>query len=204
MEEDHSQGNLDIRKAAETLDARKSLIKPDLELISFADRNLNSSRRHEKSGVTLASSGSSKTIKRVAKRYQKEQRIVIFEDGQEMWEKTPCFTIELNSLLLQYYLQRKGSSSFTTQQEDIVAQIEMYRRAVKWILDQCGSRLCLEGELTPEEQTLLDGAAPKRFNTLYTVYGETIQSLIQIEEGTCIMIAGDKSQFIGLKTSKLF
>ena len=80
----------------------------------------------------------------------------------------------------------------------------MYERAVREILDQCGSRLCLEGELTPEEITQLDGAAPKRFNSLYTVYGDRITSLIQIDEDTCIMIAGDKNVFKGLKTEKIF
>ena len=50
----------------------------------------------------------------------------------------------------------------------------------------------------------MDGAAPKIFNTLYTVYGETIQSLIQIDEEACILIAGDKNVFHGLKTSALF
>ena len=50
----------------------------------------------------------------------------------------------------------------------------MYERAVKWILDQCGSKLYIEAELSPEERALLDGTAPKRFNTLYTVYGQTV------------------------------
>ena len=54
----------------------------------------------------------------------------------------------------------------------------MYERAVKEILDHCGSKLYDKEDLTPEEITRLDGAAPKIFNTLYTVYGETIQSLI--------------------------
>ena len=95
-----------MKLAAETFDHKQSFTKPDLDLHSFADRNLGSGyRQNQKSGVTLASSGSSKTIKRIAKRYQREQRIVIFEDGSEISEKTPCFTIELNALLLEYYLQ---------------------------------------------------------------------------------------------------
>ena len=80
----------------------------------------------------------------------------------------------------------------------------MYQRAVKEILDQCGSILNLEEELTPEEITKLDGAAPKRFEMLYTVYGQTVQSLIQIDEECCMLIAGYKETFKGLKTSQLF
>ena len=80
----------------------------------------------------------------------------------------------------------------------------MYERAVKEVLDKCGSVLCLEDELTAEEITKLDGAAPKRFEMLYTVYGQTVQSLIQIDEDCCMLIAGYKDQFKGLKTSQLF
>ena len=80
----------------------------------------------------------------------------------------------------------------------------MYERAVKEVLDQCGSILYLEEELTAEEITRLDGAAPKRFEMLYTVYGQTVQSLIQIDEDCCILIAGYKDSFKGLKTTQLF
>ena len=75
-------------------------------MMSFADRNQasQSSNPHKRSGVTLASSGSSKTIKRIAKRYQREQRIVIFEDGAEISAKSPCLVIELNSLLFKHYI----------------------------------------------------------------------------------------------------
>ena len=69
----------------------------------------------------------------------------------------------------------------------------MYERAVKEVLDQCGSRLYKSDDLTPEEITKLDGAAPKKFNTLYSIYGETIESLIQLDEDVCILIAGDKN-----------
>lgn len=47
----------------------------------------------------------------------------------------------------------------------------------------------------------MGNAAPKRFNTLYTVYGEIVDSLIKIDEDACILIAGDKNTFKGLKTS---
>lgn len=80
----------------------------------------------------------------------------------------------------------------------------MYERAVEEILDACGSRLFDKNDLTPEDKTRLNGAAPKVFNTLYTIYGQTIQSLIQIDEDACILIAGDKKTFRGLKTSALF
>ena len=59
-------------------------------------------------------------------------------------------------------------------------------------------------ELTPEELTRLDGAAPKLFDQLYSVYGDEITSLIQIDEEVCILIAGNKDMFKGLKTTKLF
>ena len=42
------------------------------------DRFATLQSKHERSGVTLASSGSAHTIKRIARRYQKEQRIIIF------------------------------------------------------------------------------------------------------------------------------
>ena len=71
-------------------------------------------------------------------------------------------------------------------------------------MDQCGSKLYLEDELSAEEITRLDGAAPKRFEMLYTVYGQTVQSLIQIDEDCCMLIAGYKDSFKGLKTNLLF
>lgn len=50
----------------------------------------------------------------------------------------------------------------------------------------------------------LDGRPPKKFNRLYTVYGEEIKSLIEVEEDAIMLIAGDKNEFKGLKTEKLF
>ena len=79
----------------------------------------------------------------------------------------------------------------------------MYERAVREVLDQCGSRLFIDTELTAEKKSELKGAAPKRFNTLYNVYGEAITSLIQIDEDTSILVAGDKHLFNGLKTNDL-
>ena len=54
----------------------------------------------------------------------------------------------------------------------------MYERAVREILDMCGTNLYVEGELSPDEIYKLNGAAPKRFNQLYTVYGDAINSLL--------------------------
>ena len=51
---------------------------------------------------------------------------------------------------------------------------------------------------------MLDGAPPKTYNRLYSVYGEEVKSLIEIEEDVCMLIAGDKTSFKGLKTDKLF
>ena len=62
----------------------------------------------------------------------------------------------------------------------------------------------MKNELSPEEITRLDGAAPKRFTALYTVYGERINSLIQIDEDTVMLVAGNKEEFKGLKTERLF
>ena len=80
----------------------------------------------------------------------------------------------------------------------------MYERAVSEILDECGSRLGNPDELSAEEKTRLDGAAPKTFNRLYSVYGEEIKSLIEIDEDVVMLIAGDKLTFKGLKTEMLF
>lgn len=157
-----------------------------------------------KSGVTLATSGSSKTLKRIAKRYSREQRIVIFEDGKSISAATPCFQIDLNEMLLKFNLRQNGPSQHTTNQEDINDQLKLYERAVREILDQCGSRLFLASELTPEDITRLNGAAPKRFTALYTVTGEKITSLINIDEDTCMLVAGHKDRFEGLKTEQLF
>ena len=180
------------------------------DLHSFADSRNSSVEKSEnkqsrrKSKITLANSNSASTIKRIAKRYQKEQKIVVFEDGVEISNSTPCFVIELNSLLMKYYMQQKGPSEYTTYQEDVNSQIRMYQRAVSEILDQCSSRLYNVEDLSPEEKVQLDGAPPRVFNRLYSVYGQQINSLIEIEEDVCMMIAGDKGCFQGLKTSELF
>ena len=50
-------------------------------MYSFAEKK---NLRHEKSGITLASSGSASTLKRVSARYRRPQKIVIFEDGEEI------------------------------------------------------------------------------------------------------------------------
>ena len=74
--------------------------------MSFADRNQSiKSLPRQRSDVSLARSNSNATIKRVAKRYLREQKIAIFEDGAEISDKSPCYVIELNSLLKRYYLQ---------------------------------------------------------------------------------------------------
>ena len=80
----------------------------------------------------------------------------------------------------------------------------MYMRAVREILDQCGTHLAIESLLTPEEKVELKGAAPKKFNQLYTVYGEPVTNLLKIDEECCILVAGHKTGFKGLKTNKLF
>ena len=80
----------------------------------------------------------------------------------------------------------------------------MYDRAILEILDECASRLSVGEQLSPEELTRLDGAASKSFNQLYSVYGEEIKSLIQVDEDVCMLIAGNKDGFQGLKTDKLF
>jgi len=161
---------------------RTNVELPEHEAFSFAERRVSTKGvRNQRSAITLASSGSSRTIKRMARRYMREQRIVIFEDGAEICEKTPCLVIELNSLLQKYYLQQHGDNKYTTQQQDVNAQIMLYERAVREILDQCGSRLFLKSELSPEDVARLaklDGAAPKYFNRLYSIYGEEVTSLI--------------------------
>lgn len=80
----------------------------------------------------------------------------------------------------------------------------MYQRAISEILDECGSKLHKDNELTPEEITNLHGAAPKIFKRLYTIYGTEISSLLHIDEEVCMLIAGDKNSFRGLKTNLLF
>mmetsp|Transcript_4969 Transcript_4969/g.6616 ORF Transcript_4969/g.6616 Transcript_4969/m.6616 type:complete len:96 (+) Transcript_4969:357-644(+) len=95
-----------------------------------------------------------------------------------MSSSSPCLVIELNSLLRRHYLQQNGSSTYTTQQEDINAQITMYQRAVREVLDQCGTHLSIATELTPEQKVELKGAAPKRFTQLYTAFGEVLTSLL--------------------------
>ena len=64
-----------------------------------APHTLDSSVMHKKSKITLASSNSANTLKRIAKRYKREQRIVVFEDGVELSDQSPCFTFELNQLM---------------------------------------------------------------------------------------------------------
>ena len=87
------------------------------------------------SKVTLATSGSAGTLKRISKRYTREQRIVIFEDGQSISEQTPCFQIDLNEMLRKFYLQQNGASQYTTDQQDIQDQLKLYERAIREILD---------------------------------------------------------------------
>jgi len=54
----------------------------------------------------------------------------------------------------------------------------MYQRAVREVLDQCGTHLSIATELTPEQKVELKGAAPKRFTQLYTAFGEVLTSLL--------------------------
>ena len=109
-----------------------------------------------------------------------------------MSETTPCVVIELNSLLMKHYQQQNGASSFTTEQQDIHSQIIVYERAVEEILDLCRNHLVLEDEVSPEKINELNGGATKDFNRLYTVYGDTVTSLLQIEEDCCMLVAGFK------------
>ena len=100
-----------------TIPATATLEASLTSFTSSGEGGAKQSRRHhshKKSRVTLAESGSNATIQRVARRYQREQRIVIFEDGASISATTPCFQFELNSLLQQYYLRQKGDSQFTT------------------------------------------------------------------------------------------
>ena len=130
-----------------TIPATATLEASITSFTSSGDDGAKRSRRHhshKKSRVTLAESGSNATIQRVARRYQREQRIVIFEDGASISASTPCFQFELNSLLQLYYLRQNGDSQFTTHQEDVTAQLRMYERAIVEILDSCGSQLCNE------------------------------------------------------------
>ena len=53
----------------------------------------------------MARSNSNATIKRISRRYMRDHKIAIFEDGSEISDKSPCYVIELNSLLRRYYLQ---------------------------------------------------------------------------------------------------
>ena len=74
--------------------------------MSFAGRrNSKAGLPRERSNVSLARSNSNATIKRISKRYMREHNIAIFEDGSETSSKSPCYVIELNSMLRQYYLQ---------------------------------------------------------------------------------------------------
>lgn len=73
--------------------------------MSFADRRKSQGGlRRERSNVSLARSNSKATIRRISKRYLREHKIAIFEDGAEICDKTPCHIIELNSLLRKFYL----------------------------------------------------------------------------------------------------
>ena len=106
---------------------------------SFADAAKENQKKRglttQKSGITLLSSHTQETYRRVAKRYQREHKIAIFEDGTEICAATPCVIVELNSLLLKYYVRQNGASEVYTKQEDIAMQIKMYERAVEEILD---------------------------------------------------------------------
>ena len=71
--------------------------KVENEVTSFADsrgsieKTTRSLAGVKKSRVTLAESGSNQTIARIARRYQREQRIVIFEDGAQISATCPSF-----------------------------------------------------------------------------------------------------------------
>ena len=92
---------------------KKKPFKGEHDLVSFAGHH----SRQKKSHATLVSSGgSNKTVKRAVKRYCREHRIAIFEDGCMLHESSPCLIVELNQLLRRHYLQQNGQSSFTTQQ----------------------------------------------------------------------------------------
>ena len=52
-----------------------------------------------------------------------------------------------------------------------------------------------KNELNPILKMNLDGRNPKSFNQLYTLYGQEITSLLQIEEDATFMVAGKKGEF---------
>ena len=71
-------------------------------------------------------------------------------------------------------------------------------------MDNCSELLVGKNELNPILKMSLDGRNPKSFNQLYTLYGEEITSLLQIEEDVRFMVAGKKGEFEGLHINKLF
>ena len=84
--------------------------------MSFAEGRKSKSRLpRDRSNVSLARSNSNATIKRISKGYMRDHKIAIFEDGSEISDKSPCYVIELNSMLRRYYLRQNGASEYTTR-----------------------------------------------------------------------------------------
>ena len=50
-------------------------------------------------------SNSAATIHRIARRYERDQPIYIFEDGKELSGKSPCVLLDLNQMLKKYYVR---------------------------------------------------------------------------------------------------
>ena len=101
-------------------------------------------------------------------------------------------------------MRQKGESDQTTAAEDIKAQIQLYENAVQEVLDECSWGLCLPSDLSAVAQAKLGGGPPRSYTHLFTLYGERITSVIEIDQDVQFLVAGTSGKFKGLKTNELF
>lgn len=104
----------------------------------------------------------------------------------------------------KYFVRQKGESDQTTIAEDIKAQITLYENAVIEVLDDCNRGIYSPGEIDAVAKVKLAGRPPKNYTHLFTLYGEHITNLIQIEHDTIFLVVSTNGKFKGLKTNELF
>ena len=117
---------------------------------------------------------------------------------------SPCYQINLNQLIRKYYIRQKGECDLTTPAQDIQAQLKIYENAINEILDGCSWGIYHPKEMNPEMKARLQGRPKQIFSHLFTIYGERITNLLQIEHDAQFLIASTSGKFQGLKTNELF
>ena len=117
---------------------------------------------------------------------------------------SPCVQINLNQLIKKHYIRQKGECDLTTTAQDIQAQLKIYENAINEILDECSWGIYHPKDMNPAMKVQMKGRPKQIFTHLYTIYGDCITNLLQVEHDAQFLVASTTGKFQGLKTNELF